>query len=171
MKCRPGFLLVLVFLSLSGTAFAVEPGEMLSNPKLEARARHISEQLRCLVCQNESIDDSDADLAHDLRVLVRQRLLAGDSDDQVKQYLVARYGDYVLLDPPFMASTYALWLGPPFLLLMGLFLAWRFYFQHKDSSTGSESPLSGEEKERLASLISRKANVARDGQAEKRTGP
>ena len=98
-------------------ADAVEPSERLADPALEARARTLSKELRCLVCQNQSIDESNADLAHDLRVLLRQRLVAGDSDQQVLDYLVARYGVFVLLDPPFEPVTYLLWLAPPLLLL------------------------------------------------------
>jgi cytochrome c-type biogenesis protein CcmH len=98
-------------------ARAVEPSERLADPVLEARARAISQELRCLVCQNESIDESNAPLAHDLRLLVRKRLTAGDSDRQVLDYIVARYGIFVLLDPPFAPVTWLLWLGPPALLL------------------------------------------------------
>ena len=100
-------------------AHAVQPDEMLSDPALEARARAISKGLRCLVCQNQSIDDSDADLAHDLRVLVRERLKQGDSDQQVIGFVTARYGDFVLLEPPFKPATWLLWLGPPAILLLG----------------------------------------------------
>jgi cytochrome c-type biogenesis protein CcmH len=98
-------------------AGAVEPAERLADPVLEARARGLSQELRCLVCQNQSIDESNADLAHDLRVLLRQRLSAGDSDQQIRDYLAARYGVFVLLDPPFAPATWALWLTPPVLLL------------------------------------------------------
>jgi cytochrome c-type biogenesis protein CcmH len=106
----------LLFLT-GGSALAVEPNEMLADPALEARAQAIGKELRCPVCQGQSIEDSDAALAHDLRVLVRSRLKAGDSDDQVKQYLVARYGDYVLLKPPLKKETVILWFGPLILLL------------------------------------------------------
>lgn len=94
-------------------AGAVEPDEILADPALEERARDISKDLRCVVCQNQSIDDSNAGIARDLRILVRERLVAGDSDEQVVDYVVARYGDYVLLDPPFKQETWALWIGPP----------------------------------------------------------
>ncbi|MBT7941838.1 MAG: cytochrome c-type biogenesis protein CcmH, partial [Alphaproteobacteria bacterium] len=104
---------VLLLASATGfPAHAVNPDEILSDPVLETRAREISKGLRCLVCQNQSIDDSDAGLAQDLRILVRERLVAGDSDDAVIDFVVARYGDFVLLKPPFMLSTLALWLGP-----------------------------------------------------------
>ena len=98
-------------------SWAVEPSERLADPGLEARARVISQELRCLVCQNESIDESNAQLAHDLRLLVRRRLVAGDTDQQVLNYIVARYGVFVLLNPPFEPVTWLLWLGPPALVL------------------------------------------------------
>lgn len=114
-----GALAACIFLLLVlSPAGAVQPDEILDDPVLEARARDISQNLRCLVCQNQSIDDSNADLARDLRVIVRQRLVAGDSDDEVIQYLVDRYGDYVLLRPPVMGSTYFLWFGPFAILLV-----------------------------------------------------
>ena len=118
----------LMLLWLALPAFAVNPDEMLKDPALEARAREISEGLRCLVCQNESIDDSDADLAHEIRVLVRQRLVAGDTDDQVRQFLVDRYGEFVLLKPVIAPHTILLWAAAPVILIVGgtvLFLAAR----------------------------------------------
>jgi cytochrome c-type biogenesis protein CcmH len=119
MKTR-AILAALLALLLAGAAGAVEPNEMLKDPALEARARAISQEIRCVVCQNQSIDDSNAEIAHDLRVIVRERLLAGDTDRQVKDYLTARYGDYLLLDPPFRAKTLLLWLGPGLILLIGI---------------------------------------------------
>jgi cytochrome c-type biogenesis protein CcmH len=110
-------LTMLVLLSVP--ALAVRPDEMLADPGLEARARNISEGLRCLVCQNQSIDDSDADLAHDLRVLVRERLTAGDSDQAVLDYVVARYGEYVLLNPVVAPHTILLWVAAPVVLIIG----------------------------------------------------
>ena len=98
-------------------ARAVQPDEIMTDPRLEARARALSAQLRCLVCQNESIDESHADLARDLRVLVRERLQAGDSDDKIRAYLVLRYGDFILLKPPFKLETWLLW-GAPFVILL-----------------------------------------------------
>jgi cytochrome c-type biogenesis protein CcmH len=118
---RLAIVAVLFALLAPGAAFAVRPDEMLKDPALEARARHISEELRCLVCQNQSIDDSEAPLAHDLRVLVRQRITAGDSNAQVIKFIVARYGDFVLLKPPFQLDTLLLWGLPPFALAAGLF--------------------------------------------------
>jgi cytochrome c-type biogenesis protein CcmH len=106
-------------LLLAAPAGAVLPSEQLADPVLEARARAISAQIRCVVCQNQSIDDSDAPLAHNLRVIVRERLVAGDSDQQAIQYLVDRYGHYVLLKPPFEPATLALWLAPAALLVGG----------------------------------------------------
>src|SRR3977135_619033 len=109
-------LLLALFLFAPMPARAVEPGEMLRDPALEARARHISQELRCLVCQNQSIDDSSAELARDLRVLVRERLTAGDTDVQVLAFVEARYGEFVLLRPPVNAHTILLWLAPVLLI-------------------------------------------------------
>src|SRR4030081_3205977 len=105
--------LVVLFLSLSGTAaLARQPHEVVKDPALEARARALSQELRCMVCQNQSIDDSDAPLARDLRILVRERLSAGDSDNSVRAFLTTRYGDFILLKPPLKRETVLLWLGP-----------------------------------------------------------
>jgi cytochrome c-type biogenesis protein CcmH len=135
----------------SGAAWAIRPDEILADPKLEHRARAIGTELRCLVCQNESIDDSDADLAHDLRVLVRQRLVAGDSDEQVKQYVVARYGNYVLLKPPFTTETYLLWFGPLLLLLCAGGVA--AIYIRRVSQTAQPAPLTDDESRRLNALL------------------
>ena len=142
--------LLLLCLIAAGPAFAVNPDERLSDPALEARARALSQQLRCLVCQSESIDDSNADLAHDLRVLVRDRLKAGDSDADVLAYLRARYGDYVLLNPPVERATWLLWFGPGAVLLIvlaGLGIAAR---RRKPVEA---SPLDREERARLDALL------------------
>jgi cytochrome c-type biogenesis protein CcmH len=112
-------LFLTLLLAAPFTAWAVQPDEMLVDPKLEARARAISAELRCMVCQNESIDESHAALARDLRLLVRERLLAGDSDDQVRAFLVQRYGDFILLKPPFKPTTLLLWAAPVLILLAG----------------------------------------------------
>ena len=112
-------LALLIGMAALDGAAAVEPGEMLANPVLETRARTISEGLRCLVCQNESIDDSHAELAQDIRLLVRQRLQAGDTNQQVRDYLVARYGQFILLRPPFEAQTLLLWGTPLIVLVLG----------------------------------------------------
>jgi cytochrome c-type biogenesis protein CcmH len=120
-------VVLLAVLLAAPIAWAVEPSEMLKDPVLEARARAISADLRCLVCQNQSIDDSNAPLAADLRVLIRQRLTAGDTDSQVIGYLVARYGEFILLKPEFNWHTAALWLVPPAALLFGAILAVAVY--------------------------------------------
>jgi cytochrome c-type biogenesis protein CcmH len=121
-KCAQAILVTVALSAVISPAavFAVEPDEMLSDPALEARARALSQGLRCLVCQNESIDDSGAPLAHDIRVLVRERIKAGDTDQQVIDFLVARYGEFVLLKPPLSWHTAALWGLPPGLLLIGI---------------------------------------------------
>ncbi len=151
MKFRFAFAIALLLLA-AGAARAVEPAEMLKDPALEARARAISKELRCLVCQNQSIDDSNADLAHDLRVLVRERLKAGDSDEQVIAYVVARYGEFVLLKPRVEPATYALWFGPAVIVLVGLMGA--FFYVRRRSATASAPPeLSAEEKEQLRRLL------------------
>ena len=115
-------LLLAAALCLSGAAFAVEPQEILKDPALESRAREVSKGLRCVVCQNETIDESHAEIAHDMRVLVRERITAGDSNQQIIDYMVSRYGDYVRLSPRFMTGTLVLWLGPFVILLIGGFV-------------------------------------------------
>jgi cytochrome c-type biogenesis protein CcmH len=136
-------------------AWAVEPGERLADSGLEARARMISQELRCLVCQNESIDESNAPLAHDLRVLVRNRLVAGDTDQQVLNYIVARYGVFVLLDPPFEPLTWLLWLGPPALVLgAGVVLVLCARQRHGPDPAPE---LTSEESARAAALLSDRA--------------
>jgi cytochrome c-type biogenesis protein CcmH len=113
----------LVLMALAGSAIAVEPRERLADPALEYRAREISKGLRCLVCRNESIDESGADLAHDVRMLLREQLTAGATDAQAVRSIVDRYGDFVLLNPPVKPATYVLWFGPPLLLAgAGLFV-------------------------------------------------
>ena len=116
---------VAIALTLASPALAVQPDEILKDPALEARARALSRELRCMVCQNQSIDDSDADLARDLRLLVRERISAGDTDQQALDYITARYGDFVLLDPPFKATTVLLWVGPLLLLMVGAWVLMR----------------------------------------------
>jgi cytochrome c-type biogenesis protein CcmH len=143
-------LALVLVLFAAGLASAVEPNEMLKDPVLEARARAISQEIRCLVCQNQSIDDSSADLAHDLRVIVRERLSAGDSDQQVKNYLVARYGDFVLLNPPFRMKTLILWGGPSALLLLGISI---IALAARRRRASAAAPLSEDERQRLAQLL------------------
>ena len=146
------FVLLLVVLFAPTASFAVRPDEMLKDPALEARARNLSEELRCMVCQNQSIDDSEAPLAHDLRVLVRQRLEAGDSDRQVLDYLVARYGDFVLLKPPLRSYTLLLWGLPPLALLAGLGGLILMARRRKAVPLQPEA-LSRDEQARLATLV------------------
>ena len=149
---RLAFIAVFFALLAPGVAFAVTPGEMLKDPALEARARHLSGELRCMVCQNESIDDSAAPLAHDLRVLVRQRITAGDSDQQVLDYLVARYGEFVLLKPRFEWHTLLLWGLPPVALvagIAGIFVAVR----RRSAGTREPPALTAEEQQRIATLV------------------
>lgn len=149
-------LLAIVILAPSRPAIAVEPNEMLADPALEARAREISRDLRCVVCQNESIDESDADLAHDLRVLVRERLAAGDSDEKVVQFVVDRYGDFVLLRPPVKPATYLLWASPAILLLIAAGIIAIYLRRHRRSGT-TVPPLTAEEQARVDALL--KADV------------
>lgn len=128
---------------------AVEPDEVLSDPALEARARALSKTLRCMVCQNQSIDDSNAPLARDLRILVRERLKSGDSDAQVREYLVARYGEFVLLEPRISSHTIALWAAPGLVLVLGL-LGIALWIRR--GAPAGPPPLSAEEKQKLSKL-------------------
>ncbi|MDX1739489.1 MAG: cytochrome c-type biogenesis protein [Alphaproteobacteria bacterium] len=154
------FSMVLI---LATPVHAVEPDEILDDPKLEERARIISKDLRCLVCQNQSIDDSNADLAKDLRVLVRERLVAGDSNEEVLGYITDRYGNYVLLDPPLNIQTIFLWSGPVVIFLVGL-LAVFLWFRKRHHEAAAQSgdvasitvmpkKLSDEEEKRLQELL------------------
>jgi len=136
----------------SNSALAVQPDEVLKNPELEARARELSRELRCMVCQNQSIDDSEAPLARDLRLLVRERLTKGDTDRQVLDFLVARYGEFVLLKPPLERKTLILWALPPAALLagaIGLFFAGR----RRRLDRVEAATLSNEEQRRLSTLV------------------
>jgi len=136
----------------SNSSLAVQPDEMLKDQNLEARARELSRELRCMVCQNQSIDDSEAPLARDLRLLVRERLTKGDTDQQVLEFLVARYGEFVLLKPPLERKTIILWVLPPVALLagaIGLFLAGR----RRRSGQLEPATLSNEEQRRLSTLV------------------
>lgn len=144
-------LLAALFVLVALPGLAVQPDEMLADPTLEARAREISKDLRCLVCQNQSIDDSNAELARDLRLLVRERLVAGDTDEEVVDHIVARYGDYVLLDPPMKSSTWLLWFGPAvFLALAAVGAA---VVLRRRASTAAPAPLSEAERKRAAQLL------------------
>ena len=153
MTMRRLALILVAFSLLGGPALAVQPDEILKDPALESRARALSQELRCMVCQNQSIDDSDAPLAKDLRVLVRERLTAGDTDNQVIDFLVARYGEFVLLKPRFSPHTLLLWLAPLGVLIIAaiaFFAAWR---RARTPSTGAESKLTQDEEARLAALV------------------
>lgn len=147
-------LILGLLLLAAPPALAVNPNEMLKDPALEARARELGKELRCVVCQNQSIDDSDAELARDLRVLVRKRLSLGDSDQAVKEYVVARYGDYVLLKPPVKGTTLVLWGGPFVLFAVGLLVV-RTYYRRR-AKTLPPPPLSDDEKRRLDALLADK---------------
>lgn len=157
-------LLLALALLAAAPALAVEPDEMLDDPVLEQRARDLSAEIRCVVCQNESIDTSNAEIAHELRVLVRERLAAGDSDQEVLDYLVARYGDFVLLRPPVKPSTYALWFGPFVILGLGA-VAVFLYFRRQRLAAALPPALSREEEARLARLL------AEDAAREEGSGP
>ena len=148
--------LVLSLLALA--AGAVEPGEILDDPRLEERAREVSKGLRCLVCQNQSIDESDAELARDLRLLVRQRLTAGDSNQQVIDYVGSRYGDFVLLMPPLKGATYVLWFGPLVIAGLGILAVIIFFRRRQRTPPAAPPPLSADEKRRLREFL--------DGDAE-----
>jgi cytochrome c-type biogenesis protein CcmH len=152
---RARLLVAALLLAGAGTpSYAVQPDEILPDAKLEVRARELSHELRCMVCQNQSIDESDAPLAHDLRVLVRERLKAGDSDSQVVDFLVARYGEFVLLKPRFEWTTAPLWLAPGALLLVGAAGLWAALRRRRGSGGGPDAavPLSDHERARLAEL-------------------
>lgn len=151
--------ILAVLAALSAPTAAMQPDERLADPALEAQARIIAKDLRCLVCQNQSIDDSDAPLARDLRLLVRQRLLAGDDEPAVKRYIVDRYGDYVLMTPPFKSATLLLWLGPA-LILAGAAGGVAVFFRRRRATTPI-APLNAEERRRLALLL-RKGTEPKD---------
>ena len=154
--------IVLVWtLFTPATLLAVDPNEMLADPALEGRAREISAGLRCLVCQNQSIDDSNAELAKDLRILVRERLMEGDSNDQVVDYVVSRYGDFVLLKPPVKASTYVLWFGPVLIVALGIFAFIALFRRRGDATAGGPqlAGLSAEEHKRVKALLDETGNT------------
>jgi cytochrome c-type biogenesis protein CcmH len=153
-------VLVVALVLLPKICHAVQPDEIMSDPKLEARARALSQQLRCMVCQNQSIDDSDAPLARDLRLLVRERIAHGDSDRQVMDFLVARYGPFVLLKPPLNPHTMLLWFLPP-LALAGGAIAMVLYARRRGNRSGTLSPneaapLTAEEQAELARITDRR---------------
>ena len=156
-------LLVAMALLVTAPAWAVEPDEMLDDLVLEERAREIGRDLRCLVCQNQSIDDSDAPLARDLRLIVRERIKAGDNDAAVVDYVVARYGDYVLLKPPFNTSTLILWASPLLLLLGGIWLGRKVI--RPAGNVEPAAPLDAQEQARLEEILGR-GTVDRTGKSD-----
>jgi cytochrome c-type biogenesis protein CcmH len=150
--CLATLLSVVVGFGVMSPAGAVQPDEVLQDPALEARARALSAGLRCLVCQNQSIDDSDAPLAKDLRVLVRERLKAGDSDEEIIAFVVSRYGEFVLLKPRFLPHTWLLWLATPLVLLAAL-AAIAFGYRRRAVAVDTPKPLTATEKRRLKRLV------------------
>jgi cytochrome c-type biogenesis protein CcmH len=141
-------VLLVVLAALAAPSFAVQPDELMKDPALEVRARALSAELRCMVCQNQSIDYSDAPLARDIRILIRQRIAEGESNDAVRSYLVSRYGDFILLKPPFKLETLLLWLSAPLTLAAGLVAAW---LARRRAPVATEA-LSAEEEAQLAAL-------------------
>ena len=141
-------ILVLLALVAPTLALAVRPDEMLKDPALESRARDLSAQLRCLVCQNESIDESDADLARDIRLLIRERIAKGESNDQIRDFLVSRYGDFILLKPPLKPETLLLWLSAPLTLALGALAI----FRASRGAKPTAAPLTEEEEAKLREL-------------------
>lgn len=145
--------IVLCLMCLSAPSLAVQPDEVLDDPALEARARALSQDLRCVVCQNENIDSSNAPLARDLRIVVRERLLAGDSDDEVLDYVVARYGEFVLFRPRFEGRNIVLWLTPLLAVVLGAGLLFAFF--RSSSASSKVKPLTAEEQAKLKSIMER----------------
>ncbi len=153
-------LAAIVLLSaVAEPAVAVTPDEVLADPALEARARVLSQDLRCVVCQNQSIDDSNAPLAHDLRVLLRERLMAGDGDQQAVDYIVARYGNFVLLKPPVQLDTLFLWIGPALFLTIAGFGFARYLRRPTDRAEETPPPLTANEQGRLDTLLDERSSA------------
>lgn len=153
MSMTRSFWTVLALVLMTLPVFAVQPDEVLDDPALEARAREISAGLRCLVCQNESIDESNASLAHDLRLLVRERLVAGDSNDQAVDYIVERYGEFVLLKPTTGGWNLLLWLAGPLLFVMALVIGALYVRRRSTAASPGEAGLSDAERKRVAELL------------------
>lgn len=148
-----GLLLALMLLLPALPAAAVTPDEILDDPALESRARELSKDLRCLVCRNENIDESHAELAHDLRVLVRERLVLGDTDDEVIEHIVDRYGEYVLLRPTTSGANLILWIAGPAMLLIAVGIGAGFVLRRRHAPATSEAALNAEEQARLRELL------------------
>ena len=153
-RIRALILVLFSYLIYIQPIMALQPNERLTDPLLEERARMLSQNIRCLVCQNQSIDDSNATLAKDLRALVREKLTAGATNDEIFDFLVDRYGDFILLNPPFKASTYVLWYGPLIFLIVGLLMT--VLMMKKNRRRTSEKPLSQEERVSLSKLLEQK---------------
>ncbi len=151
-RLRRGFLVLAFLLSAGLSVHAVEPNEQLKDPVLEARARAISTGLRCLVCQNETIDESNASLARDIRMLLRERLMAGDTDAQAVKTIVDRYGEFVLLNPPVRPATYVLWFGPVCILMAGL-VGGVVWLRRRPATIDATSPLTADERRRLDTVM------------------
>ena len=145
--------LILILMLLATPLMAVEPDEVLSDPVLEARAREVSKGLRCLVCRNESIDESNASLARDLRVLLRERLVAGDSDQQAVDFIVARYGEYVLLKPDTRGANWLLWAAGPLMLLVAGGVGFGYLRSRSKAQPTEETPLNDDEAARLRDIL------------------
>ncbi|MCE8532214.1 cytochrome c-type biogenesis protein CcmH [Ruegeria pomeroyi] len=145
--------LILILSLIAAPLWAVQPDEVLDDPVLESRARDLSEGLRCLVCRNESIDESNAELARDLRLLLRERLVAGDSDEQAVAYIVDRYGEYVLLKPTASGANWLLWLAGPLMLLAAAGMGWGFVRGRAAAAPATEAALSADEQERLRRIL------------------
>ncbi|MBV8662913.1 MAG: cytochrome c-type biogenesis protein CcmH [Hyphomicrobiales bacterium] len=156
MKALRATLAAALLLAVSA-AGAVEPNEVMQDPALEARARSLSAELRCMVCQNQSIDDSEAPLAHDIRVLIRERIAKGDSNAAVRAFLVSRYGDFILLKPPFAPDTLLLWLFAPLTLMLGALGIWSATRRRREATPA----LSAEEEQRLAEVTQERKPASR----------
>lgn len=145
--------LVLILMLVASPLWAVQPDEVLDDPVLEERARDLSKELRCLVCRNESIDESNADLARDLRLLVRERMVAGDSDEQAIAFIVDRYGEYVLLRPTTGGSNWLLWASGPLMLLLGVGIGFGYLRGRSNAVPTQDTALSTQEQDRLRQIL------------------
>jgi len=153
-RCLLASILFCALTAISAPSQAVEPSEVLADPALETRARNLSQHLRCVVCQNQSIDDSNAPLARDLRVLLRERLKAGDTDEAANDYIVSRYGNFVLLKPPVQVSTLLLWFGPGIIFILALLAFWTLIRKRPEKSADDASQtLTAAEREELQSIL------------------
>jgi len=153
-RCLLASILFCALTAVSAPTQAVEPSEVLADPALETRARNLSQHLRCVVCQNQSIDDSNAPLARELRVLLRERLKAGDTDEAANDYIVARYGNFVLLKPPVQVNTLLLWFGPGIILILALLAFWTLIAKRPEKNADDASrTLTAAERKELQSIL------------------